>query len=127
MATGRWRTFCSDGSSSFGVRLLLAGLRQILQPRWSAETILGIEGEDVLVVVRELGFANVALGTVGVVSLLVPGWDRPAALAGAIFYALAGVNHARETDRNRHETVAMVSDLLLAVLIGVLGLAAMRP
>ena len=46
-----------------GVRLFLAGLRQIIQPRYTAETILGIKGEDALLVVRELGFANSALGS----------------------------------------------------------------
>src|SRR5579862_8161394 len=51
-----------------GVRLSLAGLRQIFQPRYTAETILGLKGAESLFFVRELGFANVSMGSVGVVS-----------------------------------------------------------
>jgi hypothetical protein len=47
-----------------GMRLSTAGLRQILQPRFTAKTILGIDGSDALVLVRELGFANTAIGIV---------------------------------------------------------------
>src|SRR5665213_1823687 len=38
-----------------GVRLSLAGLRQIIQPRYTAETILGLKGAEALFFVRELG------------------------------------------------------------------------
>ena len=49
-----------------GVRLSLAGLRQIIQPRYTAETILGLKGAEALFFVRELGFANVATGSVAI-------------------------------------------------------------
>jgi hypothetical protein len=54
-----------------GVRLFIAGLRQIFQPRYTAQTILGIKSEDSLVVVRELGFANTAIGSVSMGGLLL--------------------------------------------------------
>jgi hypothetical protein len=102
-----------------GVRLLLAGLRQIIQPRYTAETILGIKNPDAILVVRELGFANTALGVIGVVSIFAPTWILPTALAGAIFYALAGVNHLVHKSRNALENVALISDLFVgAVLLG---------
>lgn len=41
-----------------GVRLFIAGLRQIVQPRRTAETLLGLRSTDALFLVRELGFAN---------------------------------------------------------------------
>lgn len=72
-----------------GVRLGVAGLRQIFQPRYTAETILGINSEDSLLLVRELGIANSALGSVGLATLFAPSWLLPAALAGAILYGLA--------------------------------------
>ena len=100
-----------------GVRLVLAGLRQIIQPRYTAETILGIEGEESLLVVRELGFANAAIGAIGTGSILAPGWVSSGALAGGIFYGLAGANHAMQTHRNRLENVAMSSDLLVASVL----------
>ena len=100
-----------------GVRLSLAGLRQIVQPRYTAETILRIKGDESLFFVRELGFANVAMGSVGIASLLVPSWVTPAAMLGAIYYGLAGVNHCFHKDRNGLQNVALVSDLFAAAVL----------
>jgi hypothetical protein len=100
-----------------GARLSLAGLRQIIQPRYTAETILGIKGDESLFFVRELGFANVAMGSVGIASLLVPSWVTPAAMLGAIYYGLAGVNHCFHKDRNALQNVALVSDLFAAAVL----------
>lgn len=109
---GKWYVFWA-----VGLRLLLAGIRQILQPRYTAETILGIKGDDALLLVRELGFGNLAIGVVGTLSLFFAGWALPAALVGGLFYGLAGVNHALQAHRNAKENVAMVSDLFAAVVL----------
>ncbi len=100
-----------------GWRLLLAGAKQIAQPQYTARMILGLENRESLILVRELGFANAAIGTVGVLSLLVPCWQLAAALAGGIFYALAGTNHAFQMHRNRLQHVAMLSDIFAAVIL----------
>lgn len=100
-----------------GVRLSLAGLRQIIQPRYTAETILGIKSADSLFLVRELGFANVAIGSAGVASLLAPAWVAPLALTGAIFYGLAGINHCLHANRNAQQNLALVSDLFAAFIL----------
>ncbi len=102
-----------------GVRLGLAGLRQIFQPRYTAETILGIKSEDSLLLVRELGIANSALGSVGLATLFAPSWLLPAALAGAILYGLAGINHVFHRPRNTLQNVAMVSDLFACLVLAV--------
>jgi hypothetical protein len=112
---GKWFVFWS-----VGWRLLLAGVRQIAQPEYTAREILGLQSAESWTVVRELGFGNVALGVVGVVSLWLPAWQLAAALAGGLFYILAGINHARQQHRNRLENVAMVSDLFVGlILLGV--------
>jgi len=108
----RWYVFWA-----VGIRLLLAGTRQILQPRYTARTILGIEGDDALLLVRELGFANLSIGIAGTLSLGFGGWALPLALAGGIFYGLAGINHALQPHRNRLEQVAMGTDLFAAVVL----------
>jgi hypothetical protein len=100
-----------------GVRLSLAGLRQIIQPRYTAETILGLKSAESLFFVRELGFANVAMGSVGIASLLAPSWVMPAAMLGAIYYGLAGVNHCFHRGRNTLQNVALVSDLFAAAVL----------
>ena len=102
-----------------GARLFAAGLRQILQPRYTARSILGIDGDANLVVVRELGFANLALGVGGITTLAAPSWTPPLALVGGIFYAAAGIQHALHGGRNRMQSFAMVTDLFAAaVLLG---------
>jgi hypothetical protein len=100
-----------------GVRLSLAGLRQIIQPRYTAETILGLKGSESLFFVRELGFANVSMGSIGVVSLFAPSWVMAAALVGALYYGLAGINHCFHRDRNELQNLALVSDLFASVVL----------
>jgi hypothetical protein len=112
MLIGKWCVFWA-----VGLRLLLAGVRQILQPRYTAETILGIKGDDALLLVRELGFGNLSIGVVGTLSLFFPGWVMPAALVGGIFYGLAGINHVLQKHRNTKENIAMASDLFAAVVL----------
>jgi hypothetical protein len=104
---------------SVGWRLSLAGARQILQPAYTAKVILGLKSDESLLLVRELGFANLALGVTGVTSLFAPSWQMAIALAGGVFYGLAGVNHVSQQHRGRLENVAMLSDLFVAaVLLG---------
>ena len=102
---------------SVGWRLLLAGVRQIAQPEYTAREILGLQSAESWTVVRELGFGNLALGIVGVLSLWLPSWQLAAALAGGLFYAFAGINHVLQKHRNRLENVAMVSDLFVGLIL----------
>jgi hypothetical protein len=111
---GKWFVFWMVGA-----RLFAAGLRQILQPRYTAETILGIKGDANLVVVRELGFANLALGIGGLTTLAAPSWTPPMALVGGTFYAAAGLQHTLQSGRNKAQSFAMITDLFAAfVLLG---------
>jgi hypothetical protein len=102
-----------------GVRLSLAGLRQIVQPRYTAETILGMKSADSLFFVRELGFANVSIGSIGVASLFAPAWVTAAAMVGAAYYGLAGINHFVHRGRNKLQNVALVSDLFAASVLAI--------
>jgi uncharacterized protein DUF6790 len=109
---GKWFVFWA-----VGIRLLMAGLRQIVQPRYTAETILGITDPDAILIVRELGFANTAFGIIGFGSIFFPGWVLPAGVAGAVFYSLAGINHLMHKKPNKLQNVAMISDLFVAVIL----------
>ncbi|HSZ06993.1 MAG TPA: hypothetical protein VK794_00535 [Steroidobacteraceae bacterium] len=102
---------------SVGVRLLLAGLRQIIQPRYTVQVILSLKSEESLILVRELGFANFAIGLVGVGSAVFPSWRPAGALAGGVFYALAGANHVLQTHRGKLEGIAMMSDLWASAVL----------
>lgn len=113
LLTGKWFVFWA-----VGVRLLLAGLRQYFQPRFTAQQIFHIEGDGVLVVVRELGVANFCAGVIGVLSLLYPAFTLPAALYAAAFYGIAGIRHIAEKTKSTNEIVAMVSDLFVFAVLG---------
>lgn len=112
---GKWFVFWA-----VGVRLGLAGLKQVAQPGFTAGTIFGIKDARAHVIVQELGFANLCFGLLGLLSLVWPAFLLPAAVAGGLFYLLAGVKHLTRSERNRTETIAMVSDLAIAVLLAVL-------
>ena len=109
---GKWFVFWAVGA-----RLLSAGLRQAIQPRFTAESILGIKGEEPLQVVQELGFANISIGAIGVVSIFNRSWVMPSAIAGCLFFGLAGVRHVVADKRNALENTAMLSDLLLSAVL----------
>src|SRR5262245_36294312 len=72
---GKWFTFWG-----IGVRLLVAGLSQMFNPDMTTQKILGLAKPEINIVVQELGFANSAMGLLGMASLLMPAWLVPAAL-----------------------------------------------
>jgi hypothetical protein len=110
---GKWFVFWS-----VGVRLLTAGLRQFLQPAFTAEQIFHTKSPDVLPLVRELGVANFATGVVGVASIVAPSFVLPVAISAAIFYGVAGVRHVAERGKSANESIAMISDLFMFVVLG---------
>ena len=69
---GKWFVFWS-----VGVRLMLAGLRQVFNPAFTAETIFGVKEKAALTIVRELGFGNLSIGLLGVLSLANSELDDP--------------------------------------------------
>lgn len=109
MLTVQWFAFWAAG-----LRLLLAGVRQILDPSFTSRTILGINDDRSVILVREVGFGNLAVGSLGVLSLWISSWQSPAAFAGGVFFVLAGINHLCQSRRSSKETLAMVTDLFAA-------------
>src|ERR1700693_987047 len=61
---GRWFVFWA-----VGIRLFLAGARQVIQPQFTAEEIFDIHERGSFAIVRELGFANLSMGLLGIFSL----------------------------------------------------------
>ena len=86
--TGKWFTFWG-----LGMRLAIAGLKQVLQPAFTAKEIFHIEDKESQIIVRELGFANLCIGTTGILSLLFSSWRIAAAFAGGLYMGIAGINH----------------------------------
>jgi hypothetical protein len=109
---GKWFTFWA-----VGVRLFLAGVMQVFRPQFTSEGILGIKDPGAYVIVREVGFGNLAMGTLGLLSLFRPDFLVPAAIAGGLFYGLAGAGHAIRKDKTAKEWIALVSDLSIFLLL----------
>ena len=109
---GKWFTFWGVGA-----RLLLAGLRQAIQPRFTAENILGIKSKDAFQAVQELGFANISIGTIGILRIFSSSWAMPSAIAGCLFYGFAGFRHVVKSERNALENTALVSDLFIFAIL----------
>lgn len=114
---GKWFVFWG-----IGVRLAIAGGLQVFTPAFTAET-LDIKDPRAHLLVRELGFGNLAIGATGVLSLVLPVWTLAAAMCGGLFYGFAGAQHIFTRKRSAKQTWALASDLFLfsvmAVYVGV--------
>ncbi len=95
-----------------GVRLFTAGIKQVVQPEFTAK-ILKVKSSDSLFVIRELGFANLAIGAVGLSVIFSPDWIVPAAVAGTIFYGAATTQHLFKSEKNTLEHAAMMPDFFM--------------
>jgi hypothetical protein len=95
----------------FGIRLFIAGVRQVLQPGFTAREIFGMQSAESYPIVREVGFGTLSMGTLGICSLYRPGWVLCAALVGGLYYGLAGLGHVFKEGKNAMEQTAMISDV----------------
>jgi hypothetical protein len=116
---GKWFVFWA-----VGVRLFIAGARQVLQPSFTATEIFEIHEPKAFAIVRELGFANLSMGLLGLCSLWHREWLLPAAIVGGLYYCLAGLGHIPQPHKNTKEYIAMISDgfaflVLLAFVLSV--------
>ena len=100
-----------------GIRLVVAGLRQILKPAFTAETIFSLKTTESHVVIRELGFANLTLGLMASASLFFETWRLPAACMGIFFYGVAGIQHVIKRPASPNEWIALVSDLYISIVL----------
>lgn len=110
---GKWFVFWAGG-----VRLLSAGVFQIVRPEFTAKGIFGIRDPKARKIVSELGYANVSIGLLCTITLAVPEWVLPGALVSGMFYALSGARHAFNRARRGRETVAMATDLAMVPILG---------
>jgi hypothetical protein len=111
---GKWFVFWG-----VGVRLFIAGVRQVIEPQFTAEGIFDIKDRAALAIVREVGFANLSMGTLGLSSLFEAAWVLPAAIVGGLYYGLAGAGHLARGKRNFNEQAALISDLAMFLLLGI--------
>ena len=79
--------------SAAGIRLFIGGIKQITNPAFTSKEIFQINSQESLPIVRELGFANLCFGLIGLISLFQPSWRIVSAFGSGLYYGLAGLQH----------------------------------
>jgi len=105
---GKWFLFWS-----VGVRLFIAGIRQVTKPAFTAKEIFHINNEESHIIIKELGFGNLSIGLIGILSIFKTAWCAPVAIAGGLFFGLAGIQHILNRPASKNEMIAMISDLYI--------------
>lgn len=108
----KWYAFWAGG-----VRLMLAGVRQSFAPGVTLKQIFEIDHPPSTHIVQELGFANLSIGLVCILSLLYPLLTPAGAISAGVFYGLAGLQHLRRGGRNAQRTLAMITDLIVFLML----------
>jgi hypothetical protein len=109
---GKWFIF-----SAVGLRLFLAGFKQVKNPEFTAKQIFHLDNPDSFPILRELGFANICFGLVGIVSLFRPEWRVVSAFASGLYYGIAGVQHGLQKNSGVNEKFALWTDLIIFGLL----------
>ena len=111
MLVGKWFVFWTTG-----IRLFTAGISQSSNPAFTAR-IFKMKTQESYIVIRELGFANISLGVMGILSVINDHWRVPAAISGSMFFGLAAIQHLFKKSDSTQETIAMTGDLFVFILL----------
>ena len=105
-----------------GMRLFTCGIKQILQPAFTARNIFELKEENAYTIVRELGFSNLAVGLCGILSLFYAPYRSGVWMIGFLYYMLAFIQHVFRKDRNRTELFVTVTDgtILLELMLPII-------
>lgn len=112
--------------SGIGLRLLSAGIKQAVQPQYTAQEIFDMFNENANPIIRELGFANICFGMLAITSLFIPSFAIPSCLAGGLYFGLAGVMHILKKKDSNEEIFAMISDIYIFVILTILLILRVR-
>lgn len=109
---GKWWVFWT-----VGIRLFIAGIRQVLQPGFTSQKIFEVHDPKALPIVREIGFGNLSLGTVGILCLFRREWIIPIAIVGGLYFGFAAIGHLPQNKKNPRENLAMISDAFVSFVL----------
>jgi len=103
--------------SAVGLRLFTAGIKQASSPEFTAINIFRMRTREGYVVIRELGFANIALGVMGILSAIHDNWRILASVSGGLFFGLAALQHTGNKKRSFNEVIALIYDLAVFLIL----------
>lgn len=109
---GKWFIF-----SAVGLRLFLAGIKQTTNPSFTAKEIFHIDSSESLPIVRELGFANLCFGLIGIISLFQPSWRIVSAFGSGLYYGIAGLQHVIKKTAGANERFALATDVAIFLFL----------
>lgn len=93
-------------------------MKQGLFKREPARTsFIQIDNKESQVVVRELGFANICMGLLGLFSLFYVQFRLPAAIVGGLYFGLAGMLHIIKKPVSQNEKIALTSDMFIFIIM----------
>ena len=104
-----WKWFLFWG---LGIRLFFKGVKLASTPQSTGLSLSSFKSRDSYLLLLELGFANMALGAMGILSVINDQWRLIAAIAGAIYFGLSDMLRLVKKPGDRHELVALGYNLL---------------
>ena len=107
-----WKWFIFWG---VGIRLFFKGVKLASTPQFTGLSLSSFKNRESYLLLLELGFANMALGSMGILSVINDQWRLIAAIAGAIYFGLADMLRLLKKPAGRHERVALVYNVLVFV------------
>lgn len=99
--------------SAIGIRLFVAGIWQSTKPDFTAKEIFHIDNRDSFPIVRELGFANICFGCMGIISLFKPEWRIVSAIIAGLYYAFSCIQHIVKKPVSANENFALWTDMII--------------
>jgi hypothetical protein len=103
--------------SAVGLRLFLAGIKQTTNPAFTAKEIFHINNAESFPIVRELGFANLCFGLIGIISLFLPQWRIVSAFGSGLYCGIAGIQHVIKKPAGANEMFALVTDIIIFIFL----------
>lgn len=102
--------------SGIGLRLGSSGIKQIIDPGFTAAIIFG-KDKKAYALVKEIGFANVSFSLLALLSIVFSTFRIPAAITGGTYFLLAGLLHVVKQKESKKEVFAMISDFFIAAIL----------
>jgi len=98
---------------TIGIRMFATGIKQASSPEATEPKVLSIKNSDTYNMIRKLGFANITIGVMGILSVLHDQWRLLAAITGGLYLGLASVQHYFKKSYTPKQVIALIYDLLV--------------
>jgi hypothetical protein len=98
-----------------GIRLFYKGIRLASSPQFTGFSLSRLRSRDSYAILLELGFANMALGTMGILSVINDQWRLIAAISAGVYYGLADMIYLVKRPMGQIELVKLLYNLIVFI------------